>query len=313
MKLLTTLSLIAGIATITPLVQAQVQVTTPPVGVAKMVIAGGRTLVAPVFVNDRAYQNPSVSISQNVGAGTSTVTFNNPGFTVNEFAEGAYPKFYAEVASRADNISAAEGFAFDIISNTASAIVVNGLLLTDFSLAQDESFIIREHITVASFFEGASVARRDTLQFFTINGRVDVQYDGSAWDLGEFPIYPGTGFIANLRGDVTVSTAGTVKTTKTIIPVYNDIGVINLVSSASPVDVAFDSVDGSQLARRDVVRFLEPGTLAVIAEFQIDSNGNFVPAPGTTWTDIPAGEPFILYSRNSLNLSLPAAYSESDQ
>lgn len=304
MKLITSVTLFAGALVAMPCVQAEtLEVATTPVGVVKMTIPAGRTLVAPVFVNASDYQGVSTSITES--GSSSTITFADSPFEANEFDAGANANYYIEVAT-----GDSEGFAFDISSNTVNSVTVDYLLLTDYGLSETESMVIRKHVTVDSFFGDASVARRDNLQFYTPSGIVEVSHDGTTWDNGGLPIYPGTGFIVNLRADVEITSSGTVKNTKTIVPVFNDSGIINLVATASPVNVSFTDVNGNQLARRDSVRFFEPGTLAVIGEFTIDSDGNFVPESGTTLTEIPAGEPFVISSRSTINFELPAAYND---
>ncbi|GHB97735.1 hypothetical protein [Cerasicoccus arenae] len=304
MKLITSLSLLAGIATIAPALAAETtEVATIPVGVVKMVIPGGNTLVSPVFVNADSFQGVSTSIVDSTD--TSTITFASDIFTTGEFNEGEYPKFYVEVAS-----GEAEGFAFDIISNDTDSVVVAARLVADFDLTQAESFKIRKHISVGQFFEGAALARRDSVKFFNADGTSDrLEFDGTQFEEGtERPIYPGTGFLSTLRGEVDIVTSGTVKVTNTVVPVYSNPGAINLVSTASPVDVFIEGLGlAGNLARRDKIRFLAAGTLDVLAIYEVQSDGSLELQEGSL-DDVPAGEPFVVAVRGSANITLPKAY-----
>ncbi|MEO0795328.1 MAG: hypothetical protein AAFX93_09210 [Verrucomicrobiota bacterium] len=299
MKLFATLTITAGLAISTVSAQDPV-VATDPVGVVNMVIPSGNSLVSPVFVENPSFSGMSTSLVE--GVDSTTITFEAT-LTPSAFAPGAFPTYYAEVSS-----GSAEGFSFDVLSNTATTVVVDGLLITDFGLSQNETFIVRKHVTLDSFFAGSALARRDSVTFFNSDGTSEtIQFDGSEWDNGEGlrPIYPGTGFLTALRSDVEVTTDGMVKTTDTIIPIYNTGGVINLVTTASAVEVTLESLGlEGQLQRRDSIEFFEPGSLALIARLEVQSDGSLLPVEGSI-DDISAGEPFLVNSRAETNLSVP--------
>lgn len=306
MKLIASASILAGsVFAVTTATAQVVEVATTPVGVVTFVIQSGNTPVAPVFVVSNEFQGQSSGMTQSNG--TTTVTFDQSPFTAGEFDEGAeYPKFYAEIAD-----GSFEGFGYDIISNTSDSITIAGQLV-DQGLSSTESIVIRPHVTVDRLFENAEgLARRDLIKFFNADGSSDLyNYSGSEWSdgSGERPIYPGTGILTTFSNDVTVTTSGTVKNTKTVVPIYTSIGAINLVSSASPVDVPLDDLNiGAQIERRDLVKFFDPGTLGTAALYNADGAGSLNLSIGTEVSDVFASEAMLITVGNELSITLPEA------
>ncbi|WP_269539649.1 hypothetical protein [Cerasicoccus fimbriatus] len=305
MKLLSKLSIIAGAAALaTPMLTAQTtEVATIPVGVVEMTIPAGNTVVAPIFVNANDFQGNSTSLVE--GSGVTTVNFGSSVFTAGSFNEGDFPAYYLEVVA-----GDAEGYAFDIISNTGSSVVVAGLLKTDIMLDDVETFAIRKHITLGQFFGQAdAIARRDEVKFFNSDGSITIaSYTGSSWvssagTVDEKPIYAGTGFISTLSNDIAVTATGTVKSTKTVVPIYL-LAQLNLVATGSPVEmsVAYSGL-GDQLARRDEIKFLAPGTLDTVAIISANGSGGF---SGSDVTELPAGEAYIFTVSNDTHVTLPS-------
>lgn len=312
MKFLSSVTILTGVALASLSVSAQtLEVATTPVGVVKYSIPAGSTLIAPLFVNATEFQGASSGVAENSGAGTTTISFDNAGFVSGEFNEGAnFPLYYAESVSNDAN----EGFGYDIISNTANAITVAGLI-SDQGLASGQSFVIRKHVTLGQFFEDASgLAVLDNVKFYLGNGSSEVfLYDGSSW-FGSVsgdsrPIYPGTGFLTVLSQPVNVTTSGVVKDTDTQVPVFNNPNAINLISSASPVD---ETVGELQLAVNvgilGSIKFFQPSTLSS-AGVLLSDGSNFIGGDGDNTIMYP-GEAILVDSESGSNfITIKAPYN----
>lgn len=312
MKLLSKLSIIAGATALAaPMLTAQTtEVATIPVGVVEKVFPAGSSVIAPLFVNSSAFQGASTSLTE--GAGTTTINFGSSVFSAGEFDEGSdYPTHYVEVVGGSN-----EGFAFDIISNTESSITVTGLASTDIGIGQTEVFVVRPHVTVAQFFEGATGLSdfADGIKFFNGDGSSDIylyefgDWNGSAGNANLRQIYPGTGVLVVFSSPVTVTSTGTVKNTATQIPVFANINTLNLIASGSPVEELLGDLDlASQLVDfAEGVKFFEPSTLdnagIYLAEFGTFGSGDSEP--------VIAGDSFLLTVSTDKYVKLPAPYTE---
>lgn len=220
-------------------------VSTDPVGYRTDTINAGNVAFAPTFVNANSAVSSISGLSEN--GGNTTISLSNASLSVGAYDESsAFSLYYIEITSGAN-----EGYVFDIISNTASDVVVEGNLSTDFGIS-NESVAIRKHLTIKDIFAGsesALAAYSDSVKFFNDDGSTTVYYwIGTSWSSDFFtnhddkPVYPGNGFIATFGSNVELTVSGTVKTTATKVPVYA--GLINFIASMQPSDTDVGSLNG---------------------------------------------------------------------
>ena len=234
---------------------AQTTATTDPVGAMTLTIPAGSVMVGSVFVNQPLYEGYASSFSES--GETTTVGFENTPFTGIDLSSGEFPNYYLEVTSPSD----VEGYSFDIASNTDSSITVYGLLSSDFSVSNNDSLVVREHVSLGQIFDDSGddlVAGSDSVRFFQSDGSsVTFTYAGNGiWtsnfvsDQSDYPVYPGGGFITSFGNSVSTIVSGNVKMNATQVPLYSN--AINLVSLGSPLN--------STLGDSDLAQYLQLGS-----------------------------------------------------
>lgn len=294
--------------------------TTDPVGGSTVSIASGNVPVSCGYVHPNSYVGAMSSVAE--AAGNSTITVSGATFTPSawdkEATGGQFAKYYVEIT---ESGHAFEGANFDIVSNTGTTIVVEGLLATNYSIAGTESFAVRKHMTIADFFANATLgAWTDSVKFFESNGSTVVYlWLGAQWssdfgttDHSNRPIYPGQGFIATMTAPRSFTATGNVKTTRTMVPVYNTAGVINMVAAPTPVDSTLGAQNfASQLSDwTDSVKTFQAGGLSTDKVY-LDTGAYMSSDFGTTNEDsatVSANSAILVTVGSNKNITLPAAF-----
>jgi hypothetical protein len=216
--------------------------TTAPVGFSNLAAPVGTSLVVPTLNNASVFTG-SAAISSN---GLTITPPTSPGWTAGAYAATSfasptpnYPTHYAEVTSGPQ-----EGLVIDISTNSAAALTVladeitvaSGLRGTTVQIA------IRQHMTVDKVIQGATgmTAFSDSFSVYNSNGSQTIcNFDGTSFldrdftlAVGHTIIYPGTGFVCSVSNPVTFTFIGSVKTTKTQIPLFA--GATNIVGPQNP-------------------------------------------------------------------------------
>jgi len=227
------LNLLIGTLIATAALSHAVDSYSDVVGYSKYSLSTGQYIFSPTFVKTSLY----------TGSGTvSSKTLAVSGVTTSSLAPSTfggstpnYPSAYVEILS-----GAYAGVAFDITSVSASSVTS-----ADFPSAlngQTVSFLIRQHVTLGDVFTPASgmAEYSDAITLFNSDGSTSIRYlaggivttDDFETPAGHTPIYPGSGVILNIGGNVTLSLAGSVKSTIAKVPVYP--GVNNIVGTLDP-------------------------------------------------------------------------------
>ena len=224
--------------------------------------AGVGNIFAPSFVNSDSFAGTATGVTP--GA-TSTITVSGT-LVANAFDESVsvasvskgYPLYYVEVlndTNGADGLDT-EGLILDVVSNTAGAVVV-GVDTSTLGVQGDEAIAIRKHLTLGDVFAGSTglLGFTDAITIYNEDGAgtaVSHLPDGAGgFVLGadfvtvttDAPILPGTGFVINNIGAVTVIPSGVVKETDTQVTV-NGGSVVNIISALKPLTSINLAADG---------------------------------------------------------------------
>jgi len=275
------------------------------VGYSNYSLSAGQYVFSPTFVKAPVYQASGIVSSKALNVSGITTSSLAP----SAFTDGTpnYPRAYVEILS-----GAYAGVAFDITSVTAGS-VTSADFPSDLN-GQNVSFSIRNHVTLADIFTPASGLAEfaDAITLFNSDGSTSIRYlaggivttDDFATPAGHNPIYPGSGVILNIGGNVSLSLSGQVKSTLAKVPVYP--GVNNIVGTLNPSSGL--KATSSTLAT-SLGAFTDSATL-------YSNNGafslqNFIYSDGTSVTDDgfnpydPATSPAIP-SGSGLIINVPA-------
>ena len=231
---------------------AQTTVSTPIVGFRKTTLPSGSVCVVPGFVKSPVYQASSVISGQNFAASGLT----SGAYDQSSFGDRPnYPTHYVEIVS-----GTYEGYTFDIQSNSASQVTVSGVPAQ--LNGQTVSIAIRPHYKLDDLSAGSNglLDYSDAVNITNPDGSTTTRYYASgSWIAEDFAspaghtvIYPGSGVVFS-SGGATITTTGTVKTTKTAVPLYaaavNYVGRMNpsgssLVSGLNMAGVLVPYTDG---------------------------------------------------------------------
>ena len=209
---------------------AQSTVSTPIVGFNTLSFPSGNSTHAATFVKGNVFQGTATSKT------TSVLNVSSASLSALGPVDGL-PTHYVKITS-----GAMEGYVFDVLSNTANSITIDG----DMSQAEaTPSFVIRSHVKASELFSGNSSlsAGLDTVTVFNADGTSTVLLwvgsdSATGWvdAVTEAPldaiIYPGQGFVLTTVGSGSYRFQGTVETTPTVVPIFP--GAVNLVTLASP-------------------------------------------------------------------------------
>jgi hypothetical protein len=204
--------------------------TTEPVGYSTINPVGGATTIVPGFVNAAVFQGPSTA-SGNTLSGDFTPGSMAP--TSFPAPVMNFPTHYAQVIGPTN--SAQLGYVFDVDSVNAQGAIVS----SDIPPAMDGqtvTIVVRPHVTLSSIGSSASglapytdsasifnpsFAGGSILCLYTGEDSEGYWIDGNTGDrLGQLPIYPATGFVFNAQGGGTITTIGSVQTSKVAVPLY---------------------------------------------------------------------------------------------
>ncbi len=292
--LLLTTSLLSGVA------NAQTSSSTPVIGYYKQTIPKGNTPVVCGFTTKKDFQ--AALTSHTGGATTSVITQTGAGWTANQFQTAANPavdsSHFIEILS---GPAAAVGLIFDIVSNTATTLTVEGNTTVLGSGAV--TYCIRKHATLGTVLPGGGglLTGQDLVTLYNPNGSSNnYVFNSLYWedsftgdDVTNRVIYPGQGFVITHTGNTpAVITIGGnevsyVKSGATKVPLYyhagaparNMVGLINpLVSDSGANDYNtlgnFGLVAGLAQIVDLVQVFTTDGTFKSTVTY--DSNGLYV-------------------------------------
>jgi hypothetical protein len=204
--------------------------TSDVVGYEVQSFNAGNTVHAVTFVKPNLFQGVASSKTAN-SLIVSGAAFSSYG------PVSGYPTHYVKILD-----GTLAGYVFDVTSNTATSIVVDGSLAT---AGTTPRFLVRQHIRLADVFATSTGLSdgSDTFTLFNNDGTSTVALraandSASGWldPVTEQPmnpvIYPGQGFLLTTSTSGTYTVANTVESTTTVVPLYS--GAVNLVSRASP-------------------------------------------------------------------------------
>ena len=204
--------------------------TSPVVGYQVQNFSAGNTVHTVTFVKPDLFQGLASS-KTGTSLVVSSATFGNYGLV-----DGA-PTHYVKILD-----GPLVGCVFDIISNTATSIVVYGDLST---AGTTPRFLVRPHVRLADVFTTSTGLSdgSDTFTLFNGDGSSTVALRAandspSGWInvVTEQPmnpvIYPNQGFLLTTVNAGTFTVANNVESTPTVVPLFA--GAVNLVSRGSP-------------------------------------------------------------------------------
>lgn len=214
-------------------------VETEPVGFSRTTLPAGSSVVVPTLLNAAVHAGTATF------GETSVTPIRNPNWEDHAFAQTHfsnpipnYPTHYAEVME-----GPYEGYTYDIVDNTATTLTVPPGMVPPGLVGQSVKVTVRPHITLDRIVQGSShlQAYSDAVTFRNEDGSVSVRYfNGSSWVAEDFStpaghsiIYPGSGVVFSKVGAVQLVFAGSVKTTRTAVPLYS--GTVNFVGPLNPL------------------------------------------------------------------------------
>jgi len=200
------------------------------VGYNTLSFPSGNSTHAATFVKGNVFQGVATS-KTTTSLTVSSASFGSLG------PVGGLPTHYVKITS-----GAMEGYVLDILSNTSTAVTVDGSLAT---AEATPSFVIRSHVKASDLFAGNSSlsAGLDTLTAFNADGTSSVLLwvgtdSATGWvdpvteAAVDAVIYPGQGFVLTAANSGNFRFQGTVENTPTVVPMFP--GAVNLVTLASP-------------------------------------------------------------------------------
>jgi len=219
------------VAAVATNLSAQTTVSTPIVGFRKTTLPSGSVCIVPGFVKTPVYQSTSVINGQNFAVtGLTSGAFNESSF----HDRPNYPSYYVEIVS-----GTYEGYTFDIQSNSASQVTVSGVP-TQLN-GQTVAIAIRAHYNLDDLAAGNNglVNYTDAVNITNPDGSTATRFFANgSWVAEDFTqpaghtvIYPGSGVVFS-SGGATITTSGTVKATKTAVPLYS--AAVNYVGRMNP-------------------------------------------------------------------------------
>ena len=211
--------------------QAQSTVSTPIVGFRKTDLPSGSVCFVPGFVKAPVFQGLSSVSGQNFSvSGLVSGSLNSSNFS----DRPNYPTHYVEITS-----GPLEGYSYDISSNTATSVTVTDLPASLNS--QNVAISIRPHFTLDDLLAGSSglMDYSDAVNITNPDGTNTTRYYASgSWIAEDFStpaghtvVYPGSGIVVS-SGGASLTTSGSVKTTKTAVPLYA--AAVNYVGRMNP-------------------------------------------------------------------------------
>ena len=250
------------------------------VGYNTLSFPSGNSTHAATFVKGNVFQGAATSKT------ASVLTVSSASFGALGPVDGL-STHYVKITS-----GAMEGYVLDILSNTSTAVTVDGSLAT---AEATPSFVIRSHVKASDLFAGnpSLSAGLDTLTVFNADGTSSVLLwvgtdSATGWvdpvteAAVDAVIYPGQGFVLTAANSGNFRFQGTVENTPTVVPMFP--GAVNLVTLASPSTgsraLQTSGLGDNMASGLDTVEFWsQDGTLASTAVYLwADSTTGFVDA-----------------------------------
>lgn len=305
---------------------AQTTAYTEPMGGSVVTIAkstAGGVFISCPYIHENEFVGEVTGVVDSTG--TAQVSVAGTPFVSGSFNESAlFPLYYLEVT---ESGHPSEGYAFDIISNSTSSVVIAAEAAGNFGLTVGDAVQIRKHMTLSDYFadaESSFVPFGDTVKFFNQDGSLDFYtWTGSMWspdfgttDVGHRQIYPGEGFLLTLKAEVSFLVSGKVKTTKTIFPVPASSGIVVFMGSSSPVTETLGSLGLASAGLTDIkgtVKFFsEDGSLTALSLFTDWGSymtNDFGSTDGSGTIVLPGSALQVSNGSTGTNLVIPAPYS----
>jgi hypothetical protein len=282
-------------------------------GAVPVSLPRGNHLLGPPFVHPSEFSGEIATFVQNQAVWT--LTFSGTPFSAGAF-DGTvdFAKYYVEITEA----GSLEGAIFDIVSNTANTLVLDGYDGTPLP-ATGNSIVIRKHVTIGDFITTNATGLTpfsDSIRIFYADTVGEtLLWSGTDWLGGDFssknelPIYPGQGlFLSNLSG-ITLLLSGNVKVTPTQVPVYS--AGVNLVVSLSPVDKTFGDLNvASELSPfvDSIKTYIQNGTLAQLDSYLSNGSNLINSSFGNGDLDtVPTTFAFFVNTLNDVNFKFPPA------
>jgi hypothetical protein len=210
-------------------------VTSDIVGYSKVSVPSGTRAVVPGFVKSAVFTGVGTITSQSLSASGLAADALKP----TSFTDGRpnYPTHYIEITS-----GAYEGYSFDVSSNTGTSVSVSGL--PSALNGTQVNYVIRPHLTLGDIDSSNLPDGNVVLNIFNnpstpavtyLYDSAGAWYDGNGnYLMNHVVIYPGTGIsLNNTSGTFSITFSGSVKPTKTAVPVYKN-AAVNLVGPMNP-------------------------------------------------------------------------------
>jgi hypothetical protein len=266
-------------------VNAQTSSSTPVIGYYKQTVPTGNLAMVCGFTTKKDFQGAMTSAAN--GSPNSVITQTGAGWTVNQFQTSANPatesSHFVEILT---GPAAAVGMIYDIVSNTATTVTVEGSTTI---LTGTVTYCIRKHVTVGTLLPGGGGLNIGSDSISIVNPDASIDqfiYNGSNWenvatveDGSNKVIYPGQGYIISHAGaPATVTIGGNevsyVKSGPTKVPLYRQPGttVRNLVGLINPLVSDAGATDFNTLGNFGLVTGLAVGTDSVNV---FSTNGSF--------------------------------------
>ncbi len=216
------------------------EVTTPPVGFITLTVKGttanagndALSVLGLGMVNPVEFQGQVSSVTG------STLNFTGTPLTGLTYG----PAYYVEVVQTGSSL---EGAAVDIVSNTASTIV----LAQPLTLAANESIVVRKHQTVTDVF-GADTTLKlgttDAVVVFDASTQSSTFYNYSTrsktWSGGSGVIGPDEGVlvISKTAADASIKLVGSVRTNRASLSVFQG---LNVIGNPFPAEIPIASIN----------------------------------------------------------------------
>ena len=279
--------------------------TSGVVGYQVQSFNAGNTVHTVTFVKPNLFQGLASSKTEN-SLVVSSAAFGNYGRV-----DGS-PTHYVKILD-----GPLAGYVFDVISNTATSIVVDGSLAT---AGATPKFLVRQHIRASDVFATSTgfTDVQDTFTLFNSDGTTTVGLrlgadSPTGWisPATEQPInpviYPGQGFLLTTASSGTFTYANTVDTTPTAVPLYPR--TVNLVSRASPASNSMGLADSgiglNMTPVSDTVEFwTDNGSLATVdVALSLGADGFVNPA-----TEAPTTTPLLADAVVNVTVSAPTVW-----
>ncbi|NBU73369.1 MAG: hypothetical protein EBS53_18330 [Bacteroidetes bacterium] len=201
------------------------------VGYQKTVFPAGSSLQGVGFIN------PDVIAATATKLSASSISVPGLSSAANSLApSGGLPTHYVEITS-----GSREGMLADILSNNGTTVVLDADIS---SFNSTETIAIRKHVKISDVFKNSTGLGdyQDSLSVYQLDGSASVflrdsstttgWLDASSFNESDAVLYPSQGCVLVSATGGSFTFSGTVKKTKTVIPL--NAGAVNIVSLGNP-------------------------------------------------------------------------------